>query len=158
MAVITISRQYGSGGDETAQEICRNTGFRLFDKYVLAQAAVEAGLTEQEAIDFCEDNYRMKNFFDRLFGVVRPVASVRIWKEDPSGVRLAEEVVWKAKPDGIDAVFDGIGGDYTRRGFSLLRRGGVYVGYANPRCTRSWRQPKRMRYWKAVRWPGTSFW
>jgi NADPH:quinone reductase-like Zn-dependent oxidoreductase len=42
------------------------------------------------------------------------------------------EVIRKAEPDGLDAVFDGIGGDYIRRGFSLLRRGGTFVGYANP--------------------------
>ena len=42
------------------------------------------------------------------------------------------EVIQKAGPDGLDAVFDGIGGDYIKRGFSLLRRGGIYVGYANP--------------------------
>jgi len=42
------------------------------------------------------------------------------------------EVIQKAEPDGLDAVFDGIGGDYITRGFSLLQRGGTYVGYANP--------------------------
>ncbi len=42
------------------------------------------------------------------------------------------EVIHQAEPDGIDAVFDGIGGDYIQRGFSLLRRGGIFVGYANP--------------------------
>ena len=42
------------------------------------------------------------------------------------------EVVREAEPDGLDAVFDGIGGDYFARGFSLLRRGGVLVGYGNP--------------------------
>ncbi len=42
------------------------------------------------------------------------------------------EVIRKAEPDGLDAVFDGIGGDYIRRGFSLLRRGGTFVAYANP--------------------------
>jgi len=42
------------------------------------------------------------------------------------------EVIRKAEPEGLDAVFDGIGGDYIKRGFSLLRRGGTYVGYANP--------------------------
>jgi NADPH:quinone reductase-like Zn-dependent oxidoreductase len=42
------------------------------------------------------------------------------------------EVVRKAEPDGLDAVFDGIGGDYIQRSFSLLRRGGTFVGYANP--------------------------
>jgi NADPH:quinone reductase-like Zn-dependent oxidoreductase len=42
------------------------------------------------------------------------------------------EVMRKAEPDGLEAVFDGIGGDYNKRGFSLLQRGGTYVGYANP--------------------------
>jgi NADPH:quinone reductase-like Zn-dependent oxidoreductase len=42
------------------------------------------------------------------------------------------EVIRKAEPDGLDAVFDGVGGGYIKRGFSLLRRGGIFVGYANP--------------------------
>jgi NADPH:quinone reductase-like Zn-dependent oxidoreductase len=42
------------------------------------------------------------------------------------------DVIRKAEPDGLDAVFDGVGGDYFARGFSLLRRGGTLVGYGNP--------------------------
>ena len=42
------------------------------------------------------------------------------------------EVIRKAEPDGLDAVFDGMGGDYTERGFSVLRRGGTLVEYGNP--------------------------
>jgi NADPH:quinone reductase-like Zn-dependent oxidoreductase len=42
------------------------------------------------------------------------------------------EVIRRVEPDGLDAVFDGVGGDYITRGFSLLRRGGKFVGYANP--------------------------
>ena len=42
------------------------------------------------------------------------------------------EVIRRAEPDGLDAVFDGMGGDYLKRGFSLLRRGGTLVGYGNP--------------------------
>jgi NADPH:quinone reductase-like Zn-dependent oxidoreductase len=42
------------------------------------------------------------------------------------------EVIRQAEPDGLDAVFDGMGGEYLKRGFSLLRRGGVWVGYGNP--------------------------
>jgi NADPH:quinone reductase-like Zn-dependent oxidoreductase len=42
------------------------------------------------------------------------------------------EVIRQAEPDGLDAVFDGIGGEYIKRGFSLLRHGGTFVGYANP--------------------------
>ncbi|NOH01813.1 MAG: zinc-binding dehydrogenase [Chloroflexi bacterium] len=43
------------------------------------------------------------------------------------------EVIRRMEPIGLDAVFDGMGGEYLRRGFSLLKRGGVWVGYANPR-------------------------
>ena len=42
------------------------------------------------------------------------------------------EVIRLVEPDGLDVVFDGIGGDYIKRVFSVLRRGGVFVGYANP--------------------------
>jgi NADPH:quinone reductase-like Zn-dependent oxidoreductase len=42
------------------------------------------------------------------------------------------EVIRQAEPAGLDAVLDGMGGDYVKRGFSLLRRGGTWVGYGNP--------------------------
>ncbi len=42
------------------------------------------------------------------------------------------EVIHRAEPGGLDAVFDGIGSEYVERAFSLLRRGGVLVGYGNP--------------------------
>jgi NADPH:quinone reductase-like Zn-dependent oxidoreductase len=41
-------------------------------------------------------------------------------------------VIRRAEPDGLDAVFDGMGVAYLQGGFSLLRRGGIWVGYANP--------------------------
>jgi NADPH:quinone reductase-like Zn-dependent oxidoreductase len=36
------------------------------------------------------------------------------------------------EPGGLNAVFDGVGGSYVKQGFSLLRSGGIYVGYSNP--------------------------
>jgi NADPH:quinone reductase-like Zn-dependent oxidoreductase len=42
-------------------------------------------------------------------------------------------VIRQREPGGLDAVFDGMAGDYLARGFSLLKRGGIWVGYANPR-------------------------
>jgi len=41
------------------------------------------------------------------------------------------EVIRDLEPEGLDAVFDGMGGDYFRRGFSILKRGGVLVEYGN---------------------------
>lgn len=41
-------------------------------------------------------------------------------------------VIRRAEPGGLHAVFDGMGEAYLQGGFSLLRRGGIWVGYANP--------------------------
>ena len=92
MAVITISRQYGSGGDAIAERICELTGYRRFDKNVLQKAAAEAGLSDEEVVDFSEDKHKVQTFIDRLFGRSRPLAEVRVWKEGPDGVRIAENL------------------------------------------------------------------
>lgn len=42
------------------------------------------------------------------------------------------QVIRQAQPGGLDVVFDRMGGDYLARGFTLLRRGGQWVSYANP--------------------------
>ena len=41
-------------------------------------------------------------------------------------------VMHRVEPDGLDFIFDGMGGDYINRAFPLLRRGGVLVEYGNP--------------------------
>jgi NADPH:quinone reductase-like Zn-dependent oxidoreductase len=42
------------------------------------------------------------------------------------------QVIRQMEPGGLDKVFDGMGGDYLDRGFDLLKRGGIWVWYANP--------------------------
>ena len=42
------------------------------------------------------------------------------------------EVIRRAEPDGLDAVFVGMVWGYLDRGFPLLRRGGTWVQYGNP--------------------------
>lgn len=41
------------------------------------------------------------------------------------------DVIRKAEPNGINFVFEGIGGNYIQRGFAVLRRGGKLVEYGN---------------------------
>jgi hypothetical protein len=60
MAVITISRQIGSNGEEIAQELCDLLDYSYFDKSLLVSEALKLGLTEQEIIDFSEENYKTK--------------------------------------------------------------------------------------------------
>lgn len=92
MAVITISRQFGSGGDEIAEQARQMLQYRIFDKDLIARATLESGISDQEVMDYSEANYKVKGFFDRLFGLSRSIGQVRVWKEDASGVRTAEAV------------------------------------------------------------------
>jgi cytidylate kinase len=52
MAIITISRQVGSGGKEIANQVANLLGYRLFDKQLMSKVAAEMGLSESEVIDF----------------------------------------------------------------------------------------------------------
>ena len=68
MPVITISRQYGSGGTEIAKRVCSKLGYSYFDKNLMARVASEVGLAEHDIVDFSEDTYKMRSLFERMFG------------------------------------------------------------------------------------------
>ncbi len=126
MAVITISRQYGSGGDEIVDLICQITGCQIFDKHIIAAAAMEAGLSDQEVSDFAESNYKVKNFLDRLFGISRPVARVRVWKENSDGVRTAEDMLL-AEENALELERKAIQYAYDLGNMVIVGRGGQMV-------------------------------
>ena len=91
MAVITISRQYGSGGDEIADQVCQILEYRHFDKRDIARAAARAGFSEEEIAtykDYSEENFRVKKFLSRLMRRTNPSTG---HKEDSFSTRLADE-------------------------------------------------------------------
>ncbi len=126
MSVITISRQYGSGGDEIADRVCELLGYRHFDKRLIQQAAVEAGLAEQEVIDYTEDSYRVKNFIERLTGRPIPVAKVSVWKEDARGVRSAENVILNDEV-ALGLVQKAVKAAYETGNMVIVGRGGQVI-------------------------------
>jgi CMP/dCMP kinase len=94
VAVITISRLYGSGGDEIADLICQATGYHHFSKGLITQAAVEAGFSEDEITsysDFSEVNYKYKTFLDRLLRRMHPAAQKHHAGENAVATLQAEE-------------------------------------------------------------------
>ena len=70
MTTITISRQFGSGGSEIANQVCEILGYRYFDKRLIAQVATEVGLSEHGVVDYSEQHYREKSFLDRFMQTV----------------------------------------------------------------------------------------
>ncbi len=128
MAVITISRQYGSEGDEVATRVCEMLGYRYFDKRLMAQIASETSLSENEIVDFSEDDYRVQSFLELLFGASTPrtVAQIRSWKEDDTGARVPE-IKLLDENQAIALVQGAIEASYKQGDIVIVGRGGQAI-------------------------------
>jgi cytidylate kinase len=67
MAVMTISREYGSGGQEVAKLICERLGYRYFDKGLMEQLGEQLGLAPEEVVDLPEHRHKVQSLVERLF-------------------------------------------------------------------------------------------
>ncbi len=79
MAVITLSRQLESGGDEVARLLCEKLGYQYFDKRAMVQVGQELGMAAsvvQSAVDF---KPAAKGLLERWFG-----STQRLTGGDPS--------------------------------------------------------------------------
>jgi len=85
VAIITISRQIGSMGDELAERLSQELGYRYFDKLLMTEIAVASELSEAEVIDYNEDNYKIKNFFEQLFNRKTPLGKITVKEKDEMG-------------------------------------------------------------------------
>jgi cytidylate kinase len=99
MAVITISRQMGSGGEQIARRVCELLHYRYFDKQLIIEAAAETGLSREQVVDYSEDRYEVRNLIARLFRPgPRQVQRVEMRQQDTAGrVRLTAESVDEAQ-------------------------------------------------------------
>ncbi len=80
MAVITISRQYGSGGRELAGLLCERLDYRYFDKELMAQLGDELGLSPQQVVDLPEHRHRAQGLLERLFAsAINPLGDPGSW-------------------------------------------------------------------------------
>lgn len=131
MAVITISRQYGSGGNEIAVRVSQQLGYRYFDKEMLAQAASEEGILHGEKVDFSEDNYKMRGFLDRLFNWPRMVAQVGTRIEDKTGA-ISEEIRILNEVESVNLIRSAIEAAYEHGDVVIVGRGGQAILHDKP--------------------------
>ncbi|MHB8629441.1 MAG: cytidylate kinase-like family protein [Aggregatilineales bacterium] len=66
MPTITVTRHHGCGGHQIATRVRDILGYRFFDSPFLKQIASEVGLSREEAVDFSEEDYKVKTFLERL--------------------------------------------------------------------------------------------
>ncbi len=95
MAVITVSRQLGSGGLDIAMRVSELLGYRYFDKRLLTEVMAQEGFTHQTIVDYREDEYRLRGFVDRILGHRRPktIADFGFWDDNPEAMRATSVAV-----------------------------------------------------------------
>ncbi len=69
MAVVTISRLYGTSGNQIGRRVAEILGYSYFDKKVMLEVATEMDVAVEDFVDFTEDTYQMRNFVKRLLGL-----------------------------------------------------------------------------------------
>lgn len=138
MAVITISRQYGSGGNEAASRVSELLGYRSFDKSLMSRVASEVGLSEAEVVDFSERAYKPRTFLDRLFGLVGVwagesgiVARVSTWKREDTGAET-EIVQMLDDEQSVAMVKQTILAAYGQGNLVIVGRGGQAILKGKP--------------------------
>ncbi len=128
MPVITISRQYGSGGEAIGRRVCEALGYSYFDKNLIARVASEAGISENEIVDFSEDTYKMRGFVDRLFGRRRSAADA--WINSAAQRTLAVEMLDEAR--SVNLVKDIIIEAHRHDNVVIVGRGGQAILQEQP--------------------------
>ena len=91
--VVTVSREYGSGGYEIGRRVAEEMGFQFYDKEIIAQLAGEI-LVSESFIQAAEDKPLRRNIFHEVFpvfvGGVNDDADYVFREQGKFIVRLAE--------------------------------------------------------------------
>lgn len=126
MAVITISRQFGSGGTEIALRVCELLGYRFMDKEIIAHAVEEVGLTSGEVVTFTEHHSKMRMFVDRLlYPGPNVVAEIAVRGMGDGKETVAVEELDKA--EALNLVRSAIHAGYKNGDAVILGRGGQAI-------------------------------
>lgn len=123
MPVITISREYGSGGREIAQRLCEILGYTYFDKDLMVQVAAEMDMSRSDVVDLSEDTYKMRSFTERLFGRRRVRAELPEVIDTETGLRVET----LSESESIRLVRETILAAYERDNVVIVGRGGQAI-------------------------------
>jgi cytidylate kinase len=123
MAVITISRQYGSGGRDVARLLCERLGYRYFDRTLMAQLGAELGVAPEQIVDLAEHRHQVQGLLERVFAAaIDPFGDPSAWTlpaqreaQQRTSAQTFQNLVLAAHERG-DVVLMGRGGQMALRG------------------------------------------
>lgn len=124
MSVITISRQFGSGGQEIATRLCELLGTSFFDKQSIVEAAIATGLSADSVVDYSEQYHKVEGFLQRLGKAMtgEPGKRPELPKVSWGGLEARLDDEW-----WLELVNTAIRSAYERGNVVIVGRGGQMV-------------------------------
>ncbi|MBR1963204.1 MAG: cytidylate kinase-like family protein [Muribaculaceae bacterium] len=120
--VITIGRQFGSGGRELGQLLAAKLGIAYYDKQLLCKAAEQAGVST----DFVErSDERFPSFLGGFFSFNHGYSAIACYQGVSSAI--SDENIYKAQSDAIKTIAE-------RESCVIVGRSADYVLRDHPRC------------------------
>ncbi|MDE5686291.1 MAG: cytidylate kinase-like family protein [Paramuribaculum sp.] len=98
--VITIGRQFGSGGRELGRKLADRLGFRYYDKELLSEAAEHAGV-DKAFFERCDE--RFPTFFNGIFSSAFGLSNVNFYAGSTS---ISDDSIYRAQSDFIHSLAD----------------------------------------------------
>ena len=125
MAVITISRQYGSHGEQIGRRLARVLGYTYCDKEILANVARMADANEDEIRDYDETHQPViSNLLRKLF-LAQPLIASELPYLYPSTVPSAYPIDQLKKNTPLDS--DSVSGFFSKVIHTLWHRNAVVI-------------------------------
>lgn len=118
MAVITISREMGSGGDQVIDLLCDELGYCRVDKTMLSQIAEEAGVDVKAVLakerDVASKPKLISDQMTSLYGRQPGAFARQEGMDDSTYIRIVRETLEKTAREG-NAIIIGRGGQIVLR-------------------------------------------
>ena len=126
MSVITISRQWGSLGDDVANMVCERLGYQRFDKKTMVEVGQELGLAADVARATADYVPPAKNLLEKWMG-----STQRITGGDPSSWTFSGRA--DALTDlSVAGLMDIINAGYKKGNMVIVGRGGMAALQSKP--------------------------
>lgn len=98
--VVTIGRQFGSGGRELGRKLAERIGAKYYDKELLSEAAKRAGMNEEF---FERRDERFPSFINGVFSFAFGYNSINCYSGSTS---ISDDSIYRAQSDFIHSLAD----------------------------------------------------
>src|SRR5574344_338345 len=89
--IITISREFGSGGGEIGEKVAKQLGFELYDKSIILQAARSAQIDPGEMLQHDERVPQLIGFTQSLFDMYNSPLDERLFEAQTKVIKQTGE-------------------------------------------------------------------